>query len=111
MWSQCACDSRMLASPPPLPNGPPSSELPRLRAPVPQSRMTSLPALVRSDTHEVLPPKRTVPGPGADALALRRGLGLGQDRVDLGVGALGRVVEQHQLARARLAADLQRVRR
>ena len=32
---------------------------------MPQSRMMSLPPLVRSETHEVLPPKRTVPGPGA----------------------------------------------
>src|SRR3982751_1899205 len=34
------------------------------RAPVPQSKMSRSPALVVSSTHEVLPPKWIVPGPG-----------------------------------------------
>jgi hypothetical protein len=56
MWSQCACDSKMLAWPWPRPKGPSSSDIPRLRAPVPQSSTMSRPSDVRSDTHDVLPP-------------------------------------------------------
>src|SRR2546421_12886650 len=37
---------------------------PSARAPVPQSNMKRAPALVVTSTHEVLPPKRTVSGPG-----------------------------------------------
>src|SRR4029453_3856391 len=41
------------------------SSAPSGRAPVPQSNMKQAPPLVVTPTHEVLPPKRTVPGPGA----------------------------------------------
>src|SRR5213083_2606810 len=41
-----------------------ASASPSGRAPVPQSRMKTWPASVRTSTHEVLPPKRTVCGPG-----------------------------------------------
>src|SRR6185436_14406142 len=41
-----------------------TSSAPSGRAPVPQSNMKQAPALVVTPTHEVLPPKRTVPGPG-----------------------------------------------
>src|SRR5215831_12674391 len=64
MWSQCACESRMLASPRPWPNAPSISDMPRFRAPVPQSS-TSRPPPARSETQEVFPPYRTVDGPGA----------------------------------------------
>src|SRR4030095_15550983 len=40
------------------------SSAPSGRAPVPQSNMKQAPPLVVTSTHEVLPPKRTVPGPG-----------------------------------------------
>src|SRR5438045_5254274 len=64
MWSQCACERRMLASPRPWPNAPSIRDMPRLRAPVPQSS-TRRPPPARSETHEVFPPYRTVDGPGA----------------------------------------------
>src|SRR5712671_1034972 len=41
-----------------------TSSAPSGRAPVPQSNRTVAPAAVVTPTHEVLPPKRTVPGPG-----------------------------------------------
>src|SRR5690349_11041004 len=37
---------------------------PRRRAPVPQSKTNRWPAPVTASTHDVLPPKRSVPGPG-----------------------------------------------
>src|SRR4030095_3217060 len=40
------------------------SSAPSGRAPVPQSNMKQAPPLVVTSTHEVLPPKRTVLGPG-----------------------------------------------
>src|SRR5438309_12076816 len=40
------------------------SSAPSGRAPVPQSNIKQAPPLVVTPTHEVLPPKRTVPGPG-----------------------------------------------
>src|SRR4051812_45710508 len=46
----------------PLPSA--SKERPSSRMPVPASRMISQPSPVRSSTHGVLPPYRTVEGPG-----------------------------------------------
>src|SRR3954454_19378340 len=40
------------------------SAAPSARAPVPQSKMMCSPALVVTATHDVLPPNRTVSGPG-----------------------------------------------
>src|SRR5688572_7884566 len=40
------------------------STTPSARAPVPQSSTSSVPPSVRTSTHEVLPPYRTVSGPG-----------------------------------------------
>src|SRR5262245_64925775 len=63
MWSQCVCPSTSE----PL-TGPPSeastSAWPSRRAPVPQSNTTSVPLPERSSRQEVLPPYRTVDGPG-----------------------------------------------
>src|SRR5438093_9704243 len=60
MWSQCVWLKRMLA-----PMGTRAvSASPSGRAPVPQSKMKTCPAPVRTSTHAVLPPKRTVRGPG-----------------------------------------------
>lgn len=42
-----------------------NNRLPRGRAPVPQSSTKIPPDGVVSSTHDVLPPKRVVPGPGA----------------------------------------------
>ena len=54
----------------PAGGGPPASAAsctrrsPSARAPVPQSRTSSVPPSVRTSTHDVFPPYRTVPGPG-----------------------------------------------
>src|SRR3954464_9771274 len=62
IWSQCVCPSRMLAT-----TGCSArlrSDAARPCTPVPQSRMRRAPLAVVTSTHEVLPPKWTVPGPG-----------------------------------------------
>src|SRR5690348_22052 len=41
-----------------------SNRSPSTRAPVPQSRTTNVPLDERTSMHDVLPPYRTVPGPG-----------------------------------------------
>ena len=133
----------MLASPWPLPNGPSSRVMPRLRAPVPQSRMMRPPLLGRhrhagrvaavahrrrprrgdrsahapeAELHQRCPSSTSSPSYAATTSSCPRRLvrgraRVGEDRVDLGVGAFGRVVEQRQARRARLAADLDRVAR
>src|SRR5215475_5883618 len=62
MWSQwvwlirmCPRTGRSFAA---------SSASPKSCAPVPQSRMTSVPSSARASTHAVLPPYRSVVGPG-----------------------------------------------
>src|SRR2546429_352532 len=66
MWSQCVWLKRMLALT--GATGGAMSASPSGRAPVPQSKMKMCPSAVRTSTHEVLPPKRTVcePGVGID---------------------------------------------
>src|SRR4051812_17968881 len=62
MWSQCVWPRRMFAS---IGFLPPAMRLAaRACTPVPQSRMRSAPLAVVTSTHEVFPPKWTVPGPG-----------------------------------------------
>ena len=65
MWSQWVWPRRI----DPVTGSPPgrvcsTSARPRTRAPVPQSNTTSVPRPERSSTHDVLPPYRTVDGPG-----------------------------------------------
>src|SRR6185437_9109393 len=62
MWSQWVWLSRIVA----VMGAEPRDIIaaPSARAPVPQSRMKVAPAFVVTSTHEVLPPNRTVPGPG-----------------------------------------------
>src|SRR5277367_3357631 len=62
MWSQCVWLSRIVAR-----SGRGTlwlRSMPRGRAPVPQSKISRSPWLVMSSTHIVLPPNRTVEGPG-----------------------------------------------
>ena len=77
----------------------PSSEAPSARIPVPESRMTRLPSSGRTSTHEVLPPVRTVSGPG-DASEPREPQNLARTS-----GLLGRLPEDgeaaHELIRVR----------
>src|SRR5919106_6213731 len=70
----------------------PSSDAPSARIPVPESRITRLPSSGRTSTHEVLPPYRTVSGPG-DAREPREPQNLARTS-----GLLGRLPEDGEPA-------------
>src|ERR1700690_1866933 len=64
MWSQWVWLMRMWAAPLPDSNSLRINSLPRRRMPVPASMMMRVPAAELTSTHEVLPPYRSVRGPG-----------------------------------------------
>jgi hypothetical protein len=64
MWSQWVWLMRMCAEPLPASNSVRIRSLPSFRMPVPASMMMRVPAPEITSTHEVLPPYRSVRGPG-----------------------------------------------
>ena len=61
MWSLCVCPMNKCAL-----SGPDrASSSPSFRAPVPQSKISSVPSSARASTHGVFAPYRYVSGPGA----------------------------------------------